>query len=214
MTEPNNITDLIIVVPDADMEAALRALLSRPTALGIRQITFDVKRHLQRDAGCRSGAHDYLRLWLKDFRYAMVIFDHEGCGREIKPRDIVEIEVERRLEANGWHGRCAVIVIAPELESWVWSDSPVVDDVLGWSGRNPVLREWVHFKTNFWQGENKKPQRPKEAFEAALRAVRTPRSSTLFEELGREVSVERCIDPSFIKLRDVLCGWFPAGERG
>lgn len=206
--EPNTVMDLIIVVPDADMEAALRALLSRPTALGIRQITFDVKRHLQRDAGCRSGAHDFLRLFLKDFRYAMVIFDHEGCGREVMTREIVEIEVEKRLEANGWHSRCAAIVIAPELESWVWSDSPVVDDVLGWRGRNPALREWIRSKTIFWQGKNLKPQRPKEAFEAALRAVRTPRSSILFEELGREVSVENCIDPSFIKFRDMLSIWF------
>jgi len=48
----DKVMDLIALVADADMEAAVRALLSRPSALGIRSITFDVKRHIQRDAGC------------------------------------------------------------------------------------------------------------------------------------------------------------------
>lgn len=210
MTGVKATIDLIAVVPDADMEATVHALLSRPSALGIRPIAFDVKRHVQRDAGCRSGAHDYLRLWLTTSQYAVVLFDHEGCGRENIARKVVETEVEKRLEANGWRDRCAVIVIAPELESWVWSDSPVVDDVLGWSGRIPHLREWVRSETDFWQDRSAKPKRPKEAFHAALQEVRTPRSSALFSELARQVSVERCIDPSFHKLRDVLRRWFPA----
>jgi hypothetical protein len=58
----DKVKDLIVLVADADMEAAVRGLLSRPSALGIRPISFDVKRHVQRDAGCRSGAHDLLRL--------------------------------------------------------------------------------------------------------------------------------------------------------
>jgi len=210
MTDVKATMDLIAVVPDADMEATACALLSRPSALGIRPIAFDVKRHVQRDAGCRSGAHDYLRLWLTDFQYAMVLFDHEGCGREDIAREVVETEVEKRLEANGWRDRCAVIVIAPELESWVWSNSHVVDDVLGWSGRDPSLREWVRSETDFWQGKGAKPKRPKEAFEGALQKVRTPRSSALFAELARQVSISRCSDPSFHKFRDVLRRWFPA----
>ena len=213
MTEVRTEMDLIAVVPDGDMEATVRTLLTRPSDFGIRRITFDVKRHPQRDAGCRSGAHDYLRLWLKMFRYAVVLFDHEGCGRENKTRDVVEIEVEERLKANGWSNRCAVIVITPELESWVWSDSHVVDEVLGWSGRNPALREWVRSETNFWQGERAKPKHPKEAFEAALRKVRTPRSPALFAELAAKVPTIQCIDPSFHKLRNVLQGWFPAPKK-
>lgn len=200
--------DLIALVADADMEGTVRALLSRPSALGIRPITFDVKRHIQRDAGCRSGAHDFLRLWLHAFRYAVVLFDHEGCGREQKGRNQVEIEVEKRLEVNGWRDRCAVVVIAPELESWVWSDSPAVDDALGWRGKTPGLREWARSETGFWHSNNVKPDRPKEAFDAALRKVKKPRSAALFEELARRVSVDGCIDPAFLKFRRVLSEWF------
>ena len=213
MTDVKTEMDLIAVVPDGDMEATVRALLARPSDLGIRRITFDVKRHLQRDAGCRSAAHDFLRLWLKSFRYAVVLFDHEGCGREQKSREIVETEVEERLEANGWRNRCSVIVISPELESWVWSESDMVDAVLGWTGRIPALREWVRSETDFWQGEHAKPKRPKEAFEAALRKVRTPRSPALFAELAEQVPTAQCIDPSFQKLRDVLQRWFPALDK-
>ncbi|MBN2123166.1 MAG: hypothetical protein JW821_02635 [Deltaproteobacteria bacterium] len=208
----DKVKDLIALVADADMEAAIRALFSRPSSLGIRPIAFDVMRHVQRDAGCRSGAHDFLRLWLNAFRYAVVLFDHEGCGREQKARNTVELEVEKRLEANGWRGRCAAVVIAPELESWVWSDSPIVDDILGWRGYEPGLREWVKSKTDFWQGGQAKPERPKEAFEAALRSAGKPRSAVLFEELAGHVSVERCLDPSFLKLKRVLSGWFPAKD--
>jgi hypothetical protein len=208
----DKVKDLIVLVANADMEAAVRGLLSRPSALGIRPISFDVKRHVQRDAGCRSGAHDFLRLWLHAFQYAVVLFDYEGCGREQKVRDAVEGEVEKRLEANGWCGRCAAVVIAPELESWVWSDSPVVDDILGWRNRDPGLREWVRTQTHFWQGQGAKPQRPKEAFEAALRKARRPKSAALFEELAGSVSVDRCADPSFLKLKRILVGWFPARD--
>jgi hypothetical protein len=202
------VKDLIALVADADMEASVRGILSRPSALGIQPISFDVKRHVQRDAGCRSGAHDFLRLWLHTFRYAVVLFDHEGCGKEQEVRDAVEREVEKRLEANGWRGRCATVVIAPELESWVWSDSIVVDDILGWGHHDPGLREWVRSETDFWKGQQAKPGRPKEAFEAALRNVGKPKSAALFEELAGRVSVERCLDPSFHKFKRVLSEWF------
>jgi len=46
MTDVKATMDLIAVVPDADMEATACALLSRPSALGIRPIAFDVKRHV------------------------------------------------------------------------------------------------------------------------------------------------------------------------
>ena len=210
MTDMRKPADLIVVVPDGDMETTVRAIFKRSSALGIRSISFDVKRHLQRDAGCRSGAHDFLRLWLRSFRYALVIFDHEGCGREDRSPEDVEIEVEKRLEANGWRGRCAVVVIAPELESWVWSDSPVVDEVLGWRGRHPGLREWIRLKTEYWQDATAKPERPKEAFESALRAVRKPRSPALFESLAEKVSIERCEDRSFTKFKALLRSWFSA----
>lgn len=208
MSNGIQIRDLIVVVPDADLEFAIRAMLSRHEALRIRSITFDVRRHVERDAGCRSDCHNYLRLWLHEFRYAMVLFDLEGSGQEHSERVQLEGEIEGVLRINGWQDRAAVTVIDPELEAWVWSDSPMVDEVLGWTGRTPALRAWVQSATEFWHTEQAKPERPKEAFNAALRKVRKQHSPSIFEDLGTRVSIDRCVDPAFLKFKGTLQGWF------
>lgn len=208
MTDGRPLRDLIAVVPDGNMEFAIRTMLSRPEALKIRPITYDARRHVQRDAGCRSDCHNYLRLWLHEYRYAMVLFDHEGSGREHLERVQLEREVEGVLHINGWQNRAAAIVIDPELEAWVWSDSPVVDEVLGWAGRTPALRAWVQSATEFWHTGQVKPERPKEALDAALRKVGKRHSSSLFEDLSARVSINRCVDPAFGKFKSILQGWF------
>jgi hypothetical protein len=43
--------DLLVYTADADALALMRAILSRPEALQIPAITFDVDRHPGRDAG-------------------------------------------------------------------------------------------------------------------------------------------------------------------
>jgi hypothetical protein len=97
----------------------------------------------------------------------------------------------------------------PELEVWVWSDSPEVDQVLGWHLANPDLRTWLRGK-QYLEPTDIKPERPKEALEAALRQVRRARSSAIFRSLAEKVSVERCSDAAFGKLKATLTNWFPA----
>lgn len=41
--------DLVVLVPDKNMEASLRGLLSRCAALGLRDVTFDLFVHPERD---------------------------------------------------------------------------------------------------------------------------------------------------------------------
>jgi hypothetical protein len=62
-----------------------------------------------------------------------VLFDYYGCGaeHEMAPEEI-EDEVEEKLSRSGWEDRARCVVIDPELEVWVWSDSPEVDRCLGW----------------------------------------------------------------------------------
>lgn len=202
--------DLIVLVPDVDMEFAVRGILERPDALGIRPITFDAFRHAQRDAGCRSDCHNFLRMWLREYRYAMVLFDHEGCGKENIGRAQLERKVEGVLSRNGWTKRSAVIVIDPELEAWVWSDSPAVDEVLGWSGQLPGLRPYLQSVSGLWRSGRDKPERPKEALVQALRTAGKPPSPSLFADLAARVSTDRCADPAFRKFRGKLQGWFGA----
>jgi hypothetical protein len=201
--------DVVCLVADENMRQALLGMLSRHQALGIRQIRHDIPVHPLRDPGCRTRSPDFLQTYLHRASHALVLFDHEGCGRDPEPREAIEVEVEARLHRSGWGERAAVIVIDPELESWVWSDSPHVSTLLGWADRTPDLLTWLRQHENkYLDADHVKPARPKEAVEAVLRTVRQPRSSVLYRELARKVSLERCTDPAFGKLSATLQRWF------
>jgi hypothetical protein len=167
--------------------------------------------HPERDPGCFLRGHDLLRALSNQYEHAILMFDREGCGRDQLPRERLEEETEVRLSHAGWGSRAASIVFDPEVEIWIWSDSPHVDTVLGWRGASPGLREWL-LDRNLLQHGAVKPERPKEAMEAALRQQRIRRSSALFSRLALAVSLERCQDQAFAKLVRTLQAWFPIKE--
>ncbi|MBU0909961.1 MAG: hypothetical protein KKA54_06230 [Proteobacteria bacterium] len=200
--------ELVVLVADKDMELAIKGILGRTQAMGIREPMPVVHVHPERDPGCLLRGHDFLSLFRNQFAHALILLDREGCGQERSAREILEAMIEKRLSESGWGERAAAVVIDPELEMWVWSDSPQVDVVLGWHGRSPDLRSWLKSK-NFLQEGQAKPERPKEAMELALRTARKSRSSSLYDQLARQVSLGRCVDPAFIKLKITLQTWFP-----
>ena len=172
-------------------------------------MTFVIHTHSGKDPGCYGKAHEFLRASHKRYAHAIVIFDREGCGKESQTRETLEAEVEERLARNGWRGRARVVVLEPELESWVWSDSPHVPKALGWPRTPPDLRSWL-VQRGLLEENRVKPARPKEAMEAVLRHVRKPPSSKIFQTLAENVSLACCVDPAFGKLRTTLHEWFPA----
>ena len=209
MTEINYRKDLIVLVADRNMKYAVSGLLSRPKAIGIREIIPDIYVNQWRDSGCLLHSCDFMRPFANQFNHALVMLDHEGCGQEQKKSRIeLESRIESQLANAGWDDRAAAIVIDPELENWVWSDSPHVDSVLGWEGKDPDLRSWLTTQ-GFLNDSQGKPVPPKKAMEEALRKVQKPRSSALFLQLAQRVSIDRCADPAFIKLRTILASWFP-----
>lgn len=202
------VTDLIALVADSNMENTLRGLLSRHQALGIRPITYDIFRHDKRDPGCWTDAHNYLRPYTRQYRYAMVLFDHKGSGQESRRGVDLQEELESRLEANGWvEDRARVLVLEPELEIWVWSDSPQVDSCLGWQTHRPDLRAWLR-QRKLLAPDTFKPANPKKALEAALREVKIPRSSAIYRQLAEQVSFRGCVDPCFNRFCTILTEWF------
>src|SRR5580692_6462012 len=89
-------------------------------------------------------AHNFLRAESNVFSHAIAICDFEGCGRERRlPREEIEVSIEQRLQANGWEDRAAAIVIAPELEAWVWGDWPALAKEVNWPGGAEALRAWL-----------------------------------------------------------------------
>ncbi len=211
MMQSPSLIDLVILVPDGDMEAAVRTLLQRPEALGIRPISSEIRRHVHRDPGCRTEGHNFLRLWLNQARYALILLDHEGSGAESISREALEEQIEGRLEANGWLDRCAAVAISPELENWAWTPSAVLDDILGWANICE-LKTWVKNKTRFWRAGLPKPERPKEALDAALKEARKRHSPAVFEDIAKSAPVSQCVDAAFLKFKGVLQQWF--GEDG
>jgi hypothetical protein len=198
--------DLVVLIADKNIEGALRGLLSRPQSLGLREISCDLYVHPERDPGCRLRGHHFLKSFAHRYAHALVIFDREGSGREELERADLERQVEDRLSSSGWDDRATAVVIDPELEIWVWADSPHVESALGWS-EDMSLRGWLMQKGWLQEGESK-PVQPKTAVEEALRRARKPRSSSMFQELARRVSTDRCVDAAFLKLRQTLVRWF------
>jgi hypothetical protein len=172
--------DFVALVPDKNTKSSFEALLSRPVALGIRELNFRVIPHPNRDAGVFKSCHEFLRPFLRLASRALVVFDREGCGREQDSRETLESRVEANLARNGWVDRSAAVAIDPELEAWVWADSPQVEAILGWKKDRAELKKWL-VDRGYWNPEGSKPRRPKEAVEALLHFARKPRSSALYQ---------------------------------
>jgi len=103
--------------------SAVKALLERSKSLQICPITFEVIRHPRRDAGVLRECVDLLKPYQQEYRYALVMFDREGCGKEELSARELEYKVEQQLNVSGWQGRAAAVVLDPELEVWVLAQS-------------------------------------------------------------------------------------------
>lgn len=200
--------DLIVLAADKHIAASVETLLrQRRVDLGIRAVSFDVRRHPESDPGCRTKAAEFLRPLIRRYRYALVVFDHEGCSSRDTPGE-VQRELERVLGRNGWTGRSKAIVIAPELEAWVWVPSKEIAQTLGWNLGFKRLRKWLE-EQGSWSARHSKPDDPKKALEQALRRNRKVPSSALFKALAASVAFDGCQDPAFNELRETLRTWFP-----
>ena len=203
-----SVRDLIVLATDKDMEHALKGLFSRPQALGISTIEADILVHPQHDPACARRGVEFLSPLTKQYHHALLMFDYEGSGREnISPHELRDA-VNQDFTQSAWGERARTIVLTPELEARVWSRSPHVGDVMGWKDQNSTLRRWL-IEQNWLQEGEIKPERPKEAFLAALYHTRTPRSSSLYQQIAERVSLSQCVDESFLEFKDVLRGWFP-----
>ncbi len=199
--------DLLILVADLDMEQALHGILARWQSLQIRPIHYTIQKHPNRDAGCRTTAHAFLRPFRHAFRYSLVIFDYEGSGHEHKKVSQIRAEVQELLDKNGWENRNEVVIIQPELEAWIWSDSPHVETCLRWGHSQMPLKNWL-IQQGLWEKDAAKPHAPKEALLTTLAQKQRKPSPAIYHQLASQVSFKRCTDESFQKLVTTLQTWF------
>jgi len=203
--------DLIILSADTSMKLVIEAILDRHKALGIREIPRsqrDVRAEIKRDPSVYLSGHEFLRTQARLYRYGILICDRHGSGQHRQSRIEMEAEMEGNLARSGWINRSAAIVIEPELEVWTWNGSPHVTRALGWEGE-ANMNAWL-VEQGFLLDENGKPDKPQDAMERALRLKNIPKSSSIFVQIAQNVSLGKCVDPAFVKLRRKLIEWFPA----
>jgi hypothetical protein len=201
--------DLIVLSADKNAAFALQGALGRHESLGIRPIEFEVlKPHPGRDGGVRKSGPDVLALQRSRFSHALLVLDFEGCGAEATGAAVIEEQLNERLR-RVWSDRAKAIVADPELDIWMWGADSILREAIDWpSGKGPI-REWLRAKGFEIHPHTGKPLRPKEALEAALRDVGQPRSSSLYKKLAEKLSLQRCSDQAFQRLRRQLEAWFP-----
>jgi hypothetical protein len=202
-------SDLIVLVPDKNTQYALQGGLHRPQAMGIRPLTVEFLMHSGRDGGVRTTGPELLRLERRSFRHAILMFDHEGSGADAQSVAALELELDQRLRKD-WGEDAKAIVIQPEVDIWMWGAENVLREVCNWQD-GPGPREWL-ISNGFVFSEKHKPARPKEALQAVCRQARIPRSSALYEQLAGRLSLERCTDPAYLRLRAQLRAWFSLSQ--
>jgi len=201
--------DLVALVADKDIQQVLLGLLEkRQQSLGIALGTWQVNVHPRHDPGVLREADQVLHSMSGLARHALVVLDHEGSGRDATLAADLERDLTQRLAGSGWGDRAAALVIEPEVEVWVWSDSPKVDEALGWTEPGK-LRPWLAQRGLLPAGATKPPQ-PKAAFDEAIAHAKLRRSSAIFRELAENVGLERCTDATFARLSTTLRAWFSA----
>ena len=192
------------------MERTLKTLLEfRRPSLNIRDISFDIRRHQNKDPGCRTESAAYLRELQGEYAKAMVVFDFRGCGAEdVGPEELEEV-LETELASAGWSNEnAAVIVLYPELEAWLFGGSfQRLQQAIGWTG-SMSLQDWF-VQEGFLDQRYAKPTSPQVAMDALLSEARVARSSALFEQVAMRQSLVRCQDRAFQKFRNTLQRWFP-----
>jgi hypothetical protein len=197
--------DLIILTADKSMEFSLRGALGRPASLSIRPVTYEIITHPGRDGGTRSSGAQLLRLQRSRFSHALMVFDHEGSGSDLTPE-----EEERRLDtllADTWDERAKSIAISPELEAWMWGSDHALAEAIGWRHPEPP-RAWA-LDQGFEFNDQTKPLRPKEALLEVFKKCRQQISASLYQAIASKISLARCTDPAFVRLRGTLQQWFP-----
>lgn len=185
-------------------------VLRRPEALGIRTIEFETIVHPRRDPGCFHQPGELLGGYSARANHALVVLDLAWAGAPASTGSELERALEESLPSLWPTGWAKAIVIDPELEAWVFSDSPHVANELGWTEPAAKMRAVLE-NEGLWAAADPKPADPKAAVDWLLRRAKRPRSSSIYRTLAKKVSLQRCEDRSFLRLVELLRGWFGAG---
>ena len=199
--------DLLVLAADKNMEAVFQELLARNHSLRICSIDFDVHVHPRRDPGCYNEGAEWLRDRQDAYEYLLLCLDFAWDGHRHGTPAALRAHLRARLARCGLGSRSDALVIEPELEQWLFVDSPHVAKGLGYDNF-AELRQALEV-AGLWPPGSPKPGDPKEAIERLLENKHIPRSSSIYRRIARKVSLAGCLDPAFQQLQQRLQQWFP-----
>ena len=200
-------------VADKNMEASLRGLFSRSEwhqSIGCTRVDVmpsDVRvASGYADPGLYAHAAELLRSESGIYERIVVMVDAEWEG---SPGPLlIKERIRDHIVKAGWHAESGLaLVIDPEVDVWLWTRTDHTARALGWPDWR-TLKSALEAKS-LWLPTSKKPTRPKEAAEWALREKKQARSSIVYQRFASSVGLGRCTDPSFLELRAALQKWFP-----
>lgn len=208
--------DLLVYVADGNMAEAVGGLLDRDQVhmvIGCAPFAFDSRMDIkvakgQNDPGVFTRADALMQPFAEEYAHAVVIMDEEWDGSP--GADVIVERLRMHLDSAGWPpDRSLGLVVSPEADVWLWSDSPHSATALGWESWS-ILRPALE-QEGFLEPDQKKPSQPKEAAEWALRkgSKRIPRSSQLYRQVSAKVAVQRCEDNALSVFIKQLRTWFP-----
>ena len=213
--------DCVFFTADSTMKQALLGFMTRNDRfahynLGTAPFAFDPNEDLFSSATMDSGTYttgeELLKPFQKTHRHAVLMLDAEWDGSP--GADTIRTDLTNRILASGWTAdEFKVIVIDPELESWIWQRNQRVATALRF-GSVAEMVDAVQAANIDWPNGELKPSSPK----AALQAVATRRrgigfSSAIHKSITATVSLVKCQDAAFLELRQTLQGWFPPESK-
>jgi len=212
--------DLLFLVADKCIAEAVGGLLERDQIHRIvrcADFDFDSRRDIKvaaghHDPGLYTRANELLRPLAAEYQHAVVIVDEEWDGSP--GAEEILFTLRAHLLDAGWSEEKSLpLVVRPEADVWLWSDSPHSATALGWESWE-VLRPALEQQGLLAAG-GRKPERPKEAADWALKncGKKAPRSAALYRQVSSQVSIQRCVDDALCALLDALRAWFPAAAE-
>jgi len=207
--------DCVFFVADKTMRETFLGFLSREDRdeqLGCGAFTFDPAEDLffaagQNDCGLNKRADALLSAFLHSHQKVVVALDCEWDG---SPGQVAIIQnISTQLLGSGWAADDVIVIaIEPELEQWIWQDSPVLADELRMDA--PQGLKAALSARGLWPQDAAKPPSPKELFIQLRRENNVKLSSSVFKRIAANVPVAACQDSEFRRLVNQLQLWFPA----
>lgn len=211
----------IFLIPCLNMGALVKGFFERPDYRKALRVSDDfdfdpdqdlVRDTIGKDPGVWKRAHELLRGYKQSHRHAIVMLDEAFDGSPGAAR--LEGEIGNRMSSNGWNSRHEVIVLQPELESWIWQDCPEVESAFNYRQTQGTTLRAKLAKESLWDPETPKPADPKACAEWTRKTCRAKNLSYVYNTVARTVPIPPSPDPQFVKLRSTLSGWFPPPPSG